>query len=159
LTGQEKIVDIFSYVPFVEVDTLGVRLTQYAAALDLSLSHPLFGIGGYNFTLISKAYIDSEMGIHNTFLSHLVSVGYLGTIAYAISIFTVIILTFYRAFNSSGKERLFWGAALSGLLGFQAYSFWVVMYQWHSPNAGFWVFSGIIVGAVAFDNSPLFEIS
>jgi hypothetical protein len=150
LSNREIIVDLLSHIPFIEVNTLGIRLTQYTTALNLSLSHPLFGIGGYNFILISGTYLESEMGIHNIFLSHLVAVGYPGLFAYMVGIFSTLILTGYHIYTSSGRERLFWVSALSGQLGFHAYSFWVVMYQWHAPNMGFWVFSGIIIGALAF---------
>lgn len=152
---RERIVELFSHIPLVRVDTLGIRLTQYAAAIDIALSYPLVGIGGYNFILVSGAYLPSEMGIHNTFLAHLAATGIPGALAYTISILATLALIGWKIYYSTGEERLLWGCIFSGLLGFHAYSFWVVIYGWMAPNMAFWALSGIVIGSIVFGSSTV----
>ncbi|WP_459988068.1 O-antigen ligase family protein, partial [Natrinema sp. JCM 9743] len=149
---QEKIIDLSSNIPLVEIDTLGTRLTQYAAALELAYTYPLFGIGGYNFHLVSESYGLPTLGVHNTFFSHLAATGIPGFLAYMASVLAVLLLVSRRIYNTAEKERIFWVCGFVGLLGYHAYSFWVVIYGWQATNAGFWALSGIFVSAILFDS-------
>lgn len=150
MSVTEWVIDLFSYIPLVEIDTLGVRLSQYAAAIDILLTYPFFGIGGYNFILIAEEYgIPSGMGIHNTFFSHLAATGVVGLVSYSISVLAIVCLVVRQILQTKTRRRALWGCTLAALIGFHAYSFWVVIYGWQSSNIGFWLLSGIIVGAVS----------
>lgn len=145
--GEQWLVDLVAGLPLVETSTLVPRIAQYGAAIEIASQYPLFGIGGYNFFLVATSYgIHKPMGIHNTFFSHLAAVGIVGTGAFVASAVGVALIALREAFRASGRDRFLWGSLCVGLLGFHAYSFWVVMYSWVTPNAGFWAFSGIVVG-------------
>jgi uncharacterized membrane protein YgcG len=148
MSVNEWITELFSYIPLIKVDTLGVRLSQYAAAVEILLTYPLFGIGGYNFVLVAEEYgVPSALGVHNTFFSHLAATGIIGLISYSVSVLAVVGLVVVHIRRASQRRRLLWGCILTGLIGFHAYSFWVVIYGWHASNVAFWLLSGIVVGA------------
>jgi len=154
MSVTEWIIELFSYVPLVEVNTLGIRLSQYAAAIELLLTYPLFGIGGYNFVLVAEEYgVPSAMGVHNTFISHLAATGIVGFVSYSVSVLAVVCLVVRRMLQTRARRRALWGCTLTALIGFHAYSFWVVIYGWQTSNAGFWLLSGIVVGAFSVVSS------
>jgi hypothetical protein len=151
---REWLLETVSVIPGVRVNTLGIRLTQYAAAIDVGFTYPLFGIGGYNFIFVSQEYgLPPKLGVHNTLLSHLAAVGIPGSFAYLAAISATLVLLLERVTLTSERTRLFWGCVLAGTLAFHAYSFWVVAYTWLAANAGFWMLSGAVVGAVGTKTS------
>ncbi|MDS0259769.1 O-antigen ligase family protein [Haloarcula sp. S1CR25-12] len=154
MSVAEWVIELFSYVPLVEVDTLGVRLSQYAAAIELLLAYPFFGIGGYNFVLVAEEYgVPSAMGVHNTFFSHLAATGIIGVVSYSVSVLAVVYIVIKQMLQTRTRRRALWGCTLAGLMGFHAYSFWVVIYGWQTSNVGLWLLSGIAVGAFSVVSS------
>jgi hypothetical protein len=153
-SSTQTIAKILAIVPGVKVDTLGVRLTQYSASIDVIQKHPYFGIGGYNFIQISHTYgLPSEQGIHNTFFSHLAATGIPGALAYTTSVVSIAVLAALQMLRKEGEARLLWGSVLTSFIGFHSYSFWVVAYGWPTMNAGFWALSGSTIGALALIRS------
>lgn len=145
--------DVFAWVPLVSASSLGIRFDQYIVAIELALKYPVFGVGGYNYYLLSELYgLPSAYRVHNTFLSHLAATGFPGFFAYTISVVAVLWIIVRRVWQTSNESRFLWLCLLAGLLGFHAYSFWVVIFGWHSPMVGFWALSGIIVGS---DSDPI----
>ncbi len=146
--SQELLITVVKQVPGIELNTLGIRLQQYIAAFDLGLLHPLFGIGGYNFSLIATRYgLPSEMEIHNMLLSHLAATGIVGLSAYLVSILSVFMIAVRRTYRTHGEEHHLWMCLMISLIAIHAYGFWVVMQRFTMGNAGLWILSGMIIGS------------
>lgn len=143
------IADILSAVPVVEINTLSIRLTQYAAAIDIAISYPVFGIGGYNFALLSQEYsLPAKVDIHNQYLAYLAATGLPGLMAYLVSVGSVFALLCYSVLRGEEQYKLLYACLLCSLLAFHAYSFWVASQKFVMPNIAFWMLSGMIVGSV-----------
>ena len=135
-------------VPLLRTNTLEVRIEEYVAAVRIALENPLFGLGGKNFYLLSESYgLPADLGVHNTFLSHLAATGFVGLSFYALAVLAVLYLAFKLAVRSAGKTRLLWVAVVCGMVTFHAYSSWMAAYHWTVGNSTFWLLSGVTVGA------------
>lgn len=139
---------------FFGLDTLGIRLEQYLAAVRIALEHPLFGLGGQNFHLVAGSYISKpDLSIHNLYLAQLAATGIPGFTFFMISVGTVAVIAVQEAYRAEDERRLLWSCVVVGLVGFHALSFWVVAQNFQIALNGFWLFSGIVVGARAIDAS------
>lgn len=146
--GQALVRASSGEIPLVRTNSLYVRLQGYAAAVDIGLANPLFGLGGKNFYLLAESYeLPPETGIHNTFLSHLAATGFVGLAFYLLVVLSVLYVAFRSAIKSSDTERVLWVAMVCAMLSFHAYSSWMMAYQWWVGNAAFWLLAGITVGA------------
>lgn len=140
--------DLLARVPLVSASTLGIRFDQYVLAINVALNQPLFGIGGYNFKLMSESYgLFRDFGVHNTYLSHLAATGFPGFVAFMLGILAVLWIVARKALIAEGEARFLWLCVVASLLGFHAYSFWVILYRWQTAMIVFWALSGIAVGA------------
>jgi hypothetical protein len=134
-------------IPLLRTDTLQSRIRGYVAAVEIALDHPLFGLGGKNFYLVSEQYgLWEDLGIHNTFLSHLAATGFVGLFFYLVSVLAVLFIALRLAHETSGNERLLWVATVCAMVGFHAYSSWMMAYHWTVGNSAFWLLAGTTVG-------------
>jgi O-antigen ligase len=127
---------------------LSVRLQQYTAAIDVGLQFPLFGIGGWNFEVISKSYgFEKDMIIHNTYLAYFAELGVPGVLAFLISILLPVVFAINLARTSEPDEATIWWSLMFGLLAFHAYAFWTSIYVSTVSYGVLWLLNGLIVGA------------
>lgn len=146
--AQELVTNVITSVPFVETSTFPVRLQQWAASIEIVSNYPLFGIGGFNFYLLSESFgLSQSFAVHNTFLAHLAAMGYPGLIAYLLGIGTVLFVVFRRAVFSRGESGTFWGLFAVGMIGFHALSFWITIHNSVTGFSTFWAVCGIALAA------------
>lgn len=137
-----------SSVPVFRTNTLDVRLDEYVASIRLALDQPVFGLGGNNFYLISESFgLPPDLGVHNTFLSHLAATGFVGLGMYLLFVLAVLYLALKLAVTSAGEKRLLWVAVACAMVAFHAYSSWMAAYHWTVGNSVFWLLGGATVGA------------
>jgi hypothetical protein len=142
-------------VPLLRTSSLGVRIEEYITAVQVAVKYPLFGIGGNNFYLLSDRYgLPADIGVHNTFLTHLAATGFIGLFFYALAVLAVLYLAARLAIRANGTERLLWVAMLCAMLAFHAYSSWMAAYHWTVGNSAFWLLCGITVGAAGNHHRP-----
>lgn len=137
---------LMQYVPFIGLHTLGIRLTQYAAAVDIASRYPLFGLGGANFPWLAQSYgLPRRMEIHSVYFSYLAGIGIPGLILFLTAIAVVFVTAVKRTIHSVPSDRPMWAGIVCGLIGFLAYSFWTTV---HGGVAflTFWALAGAIVG-------------
>lgn len=135
--GREEIL-------FVQTNHLGVRLREYAVAVDVAARYPLFGVGGgENY----EQLMDRRWGVHNLFLANLVATGVPGFLAYVIGVIGATWLCVERLLRSAVDERWIWVGALAAVLGFYAYAFWTIAFQRETMNAIYWILVGTTIGA------------
>jgi len=126
----------------VRTNNLGVRLQQYAAAIDVAARYPLVGVGGgRNVAAVAGT------AVHNVFLHHLAATGVPGFLAYVTSLAGATGLCLWRCLDADAVDRWCWVGVLGGLLAFYVYGFWVVASRWELLNAAHWLLVGVVVGA------------
>ena len=131
----------------VDTSTLGIRLRQYEAAVDIALRNPLFGIGGSNFSIVGSAYgIPQSMSIHNVFLAYLAATGFPGLFLFLISLGAVFALTIGQSVHQTTEQRLLAIGLLMGITGYLAYAFWTTMHDSTVAMATFWAVCGVAIG-------------
>jgi O-antigen ligase len=75
----DAIVSFVEFLPLVAANTVAVRLFQYKAAIEIATANPLFGLGGWNFYLVSTKYgLEKPFYIHNTYFEYLAGSGFPG---------------------------------------------------------------------------------
>lgn len=80
--SAESLVNDMS-VPFFSLKTLGVRIRQYAAGMDLFAKNPIFGIGGGNFRYHAEAYgLSKPFRMHSLYVALLTETGIIGFALY-----------------------------------------------------------------------------
>jgi hypothetical protein len=89
---ERIVVDFVDTLPLASTDTLPYRITQYDAAVRMALDFPLFGVGGYNFKLLSKEYDGFRQlnAVHNTFIVYLAGSGFSGLVFYLVCVLLVL---------------------------------------------------------------------
>ena len=132
----------------------GFRETQYFAALDAGLTHPLFGLGGANFAYVVERYgmesatepgIEIGNAVHNAYLSVLSGTGVPGFLLFC-GLLLSILWTAVTLVRDSREERWLACAALIGVVGYGALMFWNVMLVTIVGTIAFFAFAGAIVG-------------
>jgi hypothetical protein len=94
-------------IPLLRTNTLGVRLEGYVTAVQVAFQYPLFGLGGNNFYLLSEQYgLPADVGVHNTFLSHLAATGFVGLLFYLIAVLAVLVIALRLAIRTSEDSLL-----------------------------------------------------
>lgn len=145
---QELMTQLISVLPVVQASTFPVRIQQWVISIEIAGVYPLFGVGGYNFYLLSESLgLPRAFAVHNTFLAHLAATGFPGMIAYLLGISTVLYVVVRRAVSSPGKTGTFWGLLASGLIGFHALSFWVTIHSSVVAFGTFWAVCGMALTA------------
>lgn len=133
----------------IDTSTLGIRLTQYHSAIEIGLQYPLFGLGGYNFSLIAIAQGLPEMiSIHNIFLAYLTAAGIPGLFAFLTTIGLIVSAIARHGLSEVGLERRVAIALLSGLTGFLAMAFWTTLNNSTPAMSAMWAVCGIGLGLV-----------
>lgn len=148
-TGMlESVLQLVQSISGIQLKNLSVRLNQYTAAIDLGLQFPLFGIGGWNFEIISKSYgFEKSMVIHNTYLTHFAELGFPGVLAFLVAILLPLVFAINLARTSEPVEATTWWSLAFGLLAFHAYAFWTSIHASTVSYGVLWLLNGLIVGA------------
>lgn len=145
---QEDILQLAQAVPGVKSDTLLVRLQQYSAAIDLGIQYPIFGVGGWNFHLVSDTYgLDKHTFVHNTYLAYFAEVGAIGTLAFLVAILLPLAFTVRLALRSDTDRAIVWWSLAAGLLAFHTFAFWESIYTSEVSYGVLWLLNGVIAGA------------
>lgn len=142
---SQEILSTLDALPLISSNTLSVRLHQYFLAIDFGLRYPLFGLGGFNFAVISLSLgFSHALEIHNIYLSFLAEIGIPG----ALLLITAMVTVFYCAVlnTRTDEDRTIWAMIACGLIGFYAYNFWVAI-QSGVAFMTFWTLAGVTVGA------------
>jgi hypothetical protein len=145
-----------SALPLVSGSYLTVRFNQYTAALDIAARHPLFGIGGLNFTLISARYdLPHAIVVHSAYFGYLAAVGVVGLALFLASLLAVVVVALRNALSRAPPtDRPLWAALVCGGIGFAAFVFWTGL---HSGTVAFlvlFVLAGAVVGAPVEEHHP-----
>jgi hypothetical protein len=143
---SEFLLDLMDAVPFVSTSSLPIRFKQYAAALDIGLTYPLFGLGGRNFLFIAESYMSRPVSIHNMYLAYLAATGIPGALLLLSGLVAVWLISVAETVQPSSGDRLLWGTVACGLLGFYAYNFWTSGHLTDPTLMTFWLLAGLIVG-------------
>jgi hypothetical protein len=138
-------------LPFISTDNLLVRLSQYAASIDVGFKYPLFGLGGHNFPLVSTEYGVQSLGIHNLYLSTLASAGF-PSLLFLITSLTALLAVVSENYITFPSQRPLWAGVIAGLIGFYSFAFWVYMTGNPVTLNVFWLFVGTILGASSSRN-------
>jgi len=145
---QESVFQSVQNVFGIQLKNLSVRFQQYTAALDVGLQFPFFGIGGWNFKIISKSYgFGKNMIIHNTYLAYFAELGFPGVVMFLIAILLPIVFAIDLARTSEQHEATIWWSLVIGLLVFHAYAFWTSIYVSTVSYTVLWLLNGLIVGS------------
>lgn len=146
--SERIVVEFVDKLPLISADTLPIRITQYDAAIRMALDFPLFGVGGYNFELLSKEYDGFRQldAVHNTFLAYLTGNGVPGLMLYFTSVLLVLGSAIHKLSTDSTNQTLvlFIGA---GMVAFHAASFWTLLYTTSGTYVMFWLIAGLVVGS------------
>lgn len=135
-------------IPLFDISTLGGRLQQYVAGIDLFLQDPLFGIGGMNFIYYSSEYgfADDPLPIHSIYIAILAGTGLPGFLLYILLLSSVLWCGWKAA--KRADNRLLLVGLFCGMVGYLAFGFWaitpLIMITSFFP---FWFLAGAIVGA------------
>jgi hypothetical protein len=141
-------------VPLFDISTLGVRARQYLAAFDVSVRHPVFGLGGGQFPYIAALYglpdaraagVDVGNAIHNAYLAVLVGTGFPGLVLFVATLMSVLLGCWRLVQRRTVARWLGFGLAC-GLLGYLALIFWNVLLVSIPGFIPFWILAGAIVG-------------
>lgn len=144
--AADAAIALVSHIP-VGLNTFGIRITQYAAAVDLAGHYPLFGLGGANFPLLAVSYgLPRPMEIHSVYFSYLAGIGLPGLMLFLIALVAVFVEVVKHIIRDDPVDRPMWAGIACGLIGFSAYSFWVTIYAGVSYMM-FWALAGAVVGA------------
>lgn len=128
---------------FVRTNNLGVRIEQYAAAVEVAARYPLVGVGGGGRNVGAVA----GAAVHNLLLYHLAATGVPGGLAYLTSTGGATAVCAWRCLAPGGRHRWLWVGVLGSLVGFHAYAFWTVSWRWELLDATHWLLVGVVVGA------------
>jgi hypothetical protein len=144
---SEFLLDLLNAVPFVSTSSLSIRFEQYAAALDIGLTYPLFGLGGRNFLFVAESYgMSKPVVIHNIYLFYLAATGIPGALLLISGLAAVWLIAVAETVQPSSGDRLLWGTVACGLFGFYAYSFWTSGHMADPTLMTFWLLAGLLVG-------------
>lgn len=151
-------------IPLVNLSNLGVRLQQYAAAIDVFLSHPGFGIGGANWVVVAGEYgfvpppnASFPPPIHSVYFTLLAETGAVGLVLYLASLAAVVRVGYrlisYNGFGDwryvyrPGTDRAMVAAVLAGLVGTFSFSVFGVLGLYAAAGLlPVWVLAGTLVG-------------
>lgn len=147
--NTELIVSVLNAVPLVDIGSLSIRLKQYVIALDIGLTHPLFGIGGMNFSLVAESYgLPRPISMHNVYLSYLAGTGIPGVLLFITSLVAVLVVAVKKAVSGTFEDRLLWALIACGMFSFHAINFWIAAGEIAEVTyMTFWVLAGCVVGA------------
>ncbi|EMA43814.1 O-antigen ligase family protein [Halococcus saccharolyticus] len=133
-------------IPTFDIGTLGIRLQQYVAGIDLFFQYPIFGIGGSNFVYYSTAYGLSEpVPLHNIYIAMLAETGFPGFVLFMALLGSV----FWCSWKLSGRHynKLLYLGLFCGLIGWAAYSFWNHPIDKVTTMFPIWALAGAVVGS------------
>ena len=124
---------------------LGDRLTYYIEGWKIYKSHPIFGIGLWNY----KHYLSADMPIHSEYMVQLAECGTVGTVlfvAFYVSLFKCI----FRIKKNPGM-----GKTWLTLLGMMIFMLFLNLSAWTYSYKAYFVMFGVIIGMVEGVNSQI----
>ncbi|ELY84390.1 O-antigen ligase family protein [Natrinema gari] len=141
-----KTIDSLS-IPYFDLTSLGIRLQQYIGGLDLFFKHPLFGIGGANFTYFSTQYgLSQSYPIHNIHISVLSGTGLPGFLLY-IAALVSILWNVGKLCTDIGEYGLLSVGIFCGIVGYLSFGFWDILPLIKlSSLIPFWMLAGAVLG-------------
>lgn len=144
----------------LEVDNLGIRVQQYIAAIEIAKQNPIFGVGGYNTSIVITQYIGENLsGIHNLLLTQLVSSGIPGTVLYTAFIGSCLLILTRKMSNCKSDELVVWYSITAGVVGFGLFSSLVLSHYWHQAHFALWIILAVIAGTKDWNKSDLIASS
>jgi O-antigen ligase len=128
------------------VDTFMARVPIWAAAIAMTASHPIFGVGVDNFQNFIDDY-NPDLGVniaHNLFLNMSAERGLLGLGAF-VAVVVMLFKVLWGAFHSapSFPYRVVAAAVIASMLGFFAHSQFDVSYYDYKILLMFWFLVGL----------------
>ena len=135
-------------VPLFDLQTLGLRIQQYVAGLDIAWTHPLFGIGGANYPYIAPKYgLPKTLGsglfpLHNQYIAVLAETGVPGFLAFMAAVACTLV-ALWRAVERDEYGILAVGLA-GGIAAYLAAIFWDVNVR-YVMVVPFWLLAGAVV--------------
>jgi O-antigen ligase len=132
---------------------LGIRLRQYVVGINISLEHPIFGIGGANYPYVADRYgLPSTLGnvpfpLHNIYIALLAETGFIGAFFYAIAL-GLVIVSGWRLYTNEYTSTPLAIGLLSSIVGYLAVAFWVVNVRF-VMILPFWLLMGALLGEYA----------
>ncbi|WP_435078882.1 hypothetical protein [Halococcus sp. AFM35] len=144
---SERAADILGAIPLVDTANLSIRFKQYAAAIEIGLTYPLFGLGGRNFLFVAESYgMPFAVSIHNLYFFYLAAIGIPGALLLVATLVAVLLAAVVEA-TQAGRSQLRWGLLACGIFGFYAYGFWTSGHMADPTFMTFWLLAGAMVGA------------
>jgi hypothetical protein len=149
-TPNGTIVDQLS-IPLFDLSSLGERLQQYVAGVDLVLRYPLFGVGGGNFRFVAAAYgLPNKEGIpipeplHNVYIMLLAETGLPGFLLYM----GAVGLVFGAGLRSllEDHKRDIHLVVLVGFVAFSSFMFFTHLIDRITVLIPFWALGGAVLG-------------
>lgn len=140
-------------VPFFDLTNLGVRLQQYAIALDLFVQFPLIGLGGVNYVTVAGEYgVVAPPGqnfpypVHSVYFTLLAETGAVGTALYLGTVAGVLYAG-WRLLGRTGVDGPLVIGVLAGLVGALAFgALDILMLYAGTGFFPFWIVAGALVG-------------
>ncbi|SFK69350.1 O-Antigen ligase [Halogranum rubrum] len=138
-------------VPFFDLSNLGVRLQQYVIGIQMSLNHPLFGVGAANYQLVAMSYdapyppgAEYPYPAHSIYVTLLAETGIPGFTLYSLAGALVVLAGLYYGVK---KDDLLAVGLACGLLGTFAFGAFDIL-QLYYPTAfiPIWCLAGILAG-------------
>jgi hypothetical protein len=138
----------------LDLSTLGTRLQQYIAGVDLFVRYPFFGIGGGNFMYVSNAvysipvsFDGQPVAMHNLYIGLLAETGGPGFLFYVGAVGLVLYRAWLLATESQyTTDGIIAVGMMGGLIGYLANAFWDVSSITFTGQVPFWIMAGTVVG-------------
>lgn len=133
-------------IPLFDISTIGGRVQQYVAGIDLFLQYPLFGIGGMNFYYYSPEYgfANNPLPIHNAYIAVLAGTGLPGFLLYSLLLGSILWYGWKAA--KQANDGLLHVGLLCGAVGYLAFAFWDIATVIMVTSFPFWALAGALIG-------------
>lgn len=143
-------------IPLFNLTNLGVRLQQYAVALDLFAQFPLFGLGGMSYVVVAPEYgmpvpngQNFAHPVHSLYFTLLAETGAVGTALYLGAV-AAALYAGWRLLDRDGVDAALVVGVLAGLVGALAFATFDILTLYAGPGFfPFWIVAGALVGEAA----------
>lgn len=133
-------------VPFFSLRSLGVRIEQWAAGIDLFLRNPIFGIGGGNFMFYAESYgLSKAFRMHSLYVALLAETGLPGFLLYLGAV-CVALFSGGKLLFSRDADRILVLAVCCSLVGLLGAAAWGPFLDKLPRVFPFWALLGSLVG-------------
>jgi hypothetical protein len=135
-------------IPLFDLSSLGVRLQQVVAGIDLFFQYPIFGIGGANFYYVAEAFGLPKLWLHTVYAALLAETGLPGFLFYVVALGFVVAAG--RRLLATGDDRDGdWLLALGLVAALCAHLGTMLLQPTHMRAQlllPFWALCGLLVG-------------